>query len=61
MSLVRKLVLVLLQKNVLLKALHLSSAENNISDTSRNFQRFKELALLADADPELIPDHLWKI
>ena len=42
MGLVRKLVLVLLQKNILLNARHLSSAEKSIVDAlSRcNFQRF---------------------
>ena len=57
MGLVWKLVLVLLPINIPLKTRRLSSAINSISVALSccNFQKFRELAPLADVDPEPIP------
>ena len=63
MCLVRKLVLLSLQYNILIKARHIPGKLNTIADSlSRcDFQRFRELAPKADREPEVIPDHLWKL
>ena len=63
MALVRKLVLVCLEFNILLKAEHIQGVQNTIADSlSRcNFQKFRHLCPDADPQPAAIPPHLWKI
>jgi hypothetical protein len=62
MSLVRKLVLVSLRYNILIKGQHIIGKLNCIADAlSRNWQRIRELAPNADHNRTRIPDHLWKI
>lgn len=63
MALVRKLVLVCLEFNILLKAEHIQGVQNTIADSlSRcNFQKFRHLCPDADPQQAAIPPHLWKI
>lgn len=63
MSLVRKLVFSCLEFNILLKAEHIPSRLNAITDSlSRNdFQKFRRLCPTADATPWVIPSQLWQI
>jgi len=63
MALVRKLVLVCLELNILLKAEHIQGVQNTIVDSlSRcNFQKFRHVCPDADPQPAAIPPHLWKI
>ena len=63
MSLVRKLVLVCLEFNILIKAEHISGRFNSLADSlSRSdFQKFRRLCPTADACPCAIPSHLWEV
>lgn len=63
MVLVRRLVLVSLKYNILIKGQYVQSKMNGIADSlSRsNWQRFRNLAPEADKYPTKMPDHLWKI
>ena len=62
MTLVRNLVLLSLQYNIMLKAEHIPGKINSIADAlSPDWQRFKTLCPEADPKPTEIPDHLWKI
>ena len=63
MNLVRKLVLITLKYNILLKAQHISGSLNKIADSlSRcNWQLFRELAPEADKHHTIIPSHLLRI
>lgn len=63
MVLVRAITLRCLQRNIVFKAEHLSSIQNDKTDSLSRLQmaRFRELAPEADLEPEYIPDHLWNI
>lgn len=63
MRLVRKLTLLCLQRNILLKAEHIPGTNNEICDALSRFQdaRFRALAPEADALPASIPDEVWSI
>ena len=62
-SLVRKLILVSLRYNILIKGQYIIGKLNCIADAlSRcNWQHFRELAPNADHKHTHIPDHIWKI
>ena len=55
--LVRKMVLLLLENNIMFKAQHIYGKVNNIADalSRKQFQKFRTLAPKADQDPEPIP------
>lgn len=57
MMLVRKMVLLLLENNIMFKAQHIYGKVNNIADalSRKQFQKFRTLAPNADQDPEPIP------
>ena len=57
MMLVRKMVLLLLENNIMFKAQHIYGKVNNIADalSRKQFQKFRTLAPKADQDPEPIP------
>ena len=57
MMLVRKMVLLLLENNIMFKAQHIYGKVNNIADalSRKQFQKFRTLAPKADHDPEPIP------
>ena len=63
MTLIRKLVLVTIKYNILIKAQYIPGKLKNIADAlSRfNWQLFVELAAMAANEPTEIPDHLWKV
>lgn len=63
MVLVRRLVLLTLKLNMLIKAEHIPGKYNIIADSlSRcDWQRFRKMAPTADYSPTPIPSHLWKI
>lgn len=63
MYLVRRLVLLSLRFNILIKVQHIAGSSNGIADAlSRcNFQPFRKLFPFADQYPEVIPYHLWQI
>jgi hypothetical protein len=63
MTLVRNLVLLSLQYNIMLKAEHIPGKINNIADalSRSDWQRFKTLCPEADPKPTEILDYLWKI
>ena len=63
MTLVRNLVSLSLQYNIMLKAEHIPGKINSIADalSRSDWQRFKTLCPEADPEPTEIPDHLWKI
>ena len=55
--LVRKMVLLLLENNIMFKAQHIYGKVNNIADalSRKQFQKFRTLAPNAAQDPEPIP------
>lgn len=63
MVLVRKLVMLTLKHNILIKGVHIKGSLNSICDSlSRcNWQRFRELAPMAEKEPTPIPSHLWRL
>ena len=63
MVLVRAITLRCLQRNIVFRAEHLSSIQNDITDSLSRLQmaRFRELAPEADLEPKPVPDHLWNI
>jgi len=62
MSLVKKLVFIYLDFNILLKAQHIPGRLNSVADSlSRGeFQKFRRLCPKADDNPSVIPPHLWE-
>ena len=52
-----------LQRNIVLKAEHVSGIQNNITDSLSRLQikRFLALGPEAEIEPEPVPDHLWDI
>jgi hypothetical protein len=60
MTLVRNLVSLSLQYNIMLKAEHIPGKINSIADalSRSDWQRFKTLCPEADPEPTEIPDHL---
>ena len=62
MKLLRRLVLLTLQFNILLKAEHIEGSLNSIADAiSRSqWKRFRDLAPKADPNPIKIPAEIWK-
>ena len=63
MVLVRIITLKCLQLNVVLKAEHLSTSRNAVTDSLSRLQmnRFRQLAPEAEPEPEPVPDHLWSV
>ena len=63
MYLVRRLVLLSLRFNILIKIQHITGSSNVIADAlSRcNFQPFRKLSPFADQYSEVIPYHPWQI
>ena len=63
MVLVRIITLKCLQLNVVLKAEHLSTSRNAVTDSLSRLQmnRFQQLAPEAEPEPEPVPDHLWSV
>ena len=63
MVLVRIITLKCLQLNVVLKAEHLSTSRNAVTDSFSRLQmnRFRQLAPEAEPEPEPVPDHLWSV
>lgn len=63
MALLRRLVLLTLQYNLLIKAQHIPGKVNQIADSlSRgDFQRFRNLCPAAEPKKTEIPTHLWRI
>lgn len=63
MVLLRNLTIKCLQQNIVVKAEHVSGANNSITDALSRFQihRFRELAPTADQEPYKMPTQLWKI
>ena len=63
MTLLRIFTLKCLEYNLLVKAEHIPGFKNSIADSlSRlQFERFRELAPLAQKAPDEIPQHLWSI
>ena len=60
MELVRRLVLKLMLNNVVFKAKHIASVDNDIADSisRKQWQRFRELAPTAKSIPEIPPRDL---
>lgn len=63
MCIVRKLTLVCLELNIMIRASHLPGIFNSVCDALSRFQprRFRELAPEADLLPVEIPSHLWGV
>ena len=63
MTLVRRITLLCLEYNMVIKANHIQGVKNNLCDAlSRfQFQRFRQLAPEADPEPQPMPSCLWKI
>ena len=63
MVLLRNLTIKCLQQNIVMRAEHVSGANNSITDALSRFQihRFRELAPTADQEPYKMPTQLWKI
>ena len=63
MVLLRNLTMKCLQENIVVKAEHVSGANNSITDALSRFQmsRFRELAPMAEQEPCRIPAQLWLI
>ncbi|XP_071109316.1 uncharacterized protein [Haliotis cracherodii] len=63
MSLLRRLILLCLQHNILFKASYIPTHANVIADALSRFQwsRFKEAAPRADEIPAHIPQDIWQI
>lgn len=63
MSLVRLMTVKALQGNIIFKAAHVPGRKNLICDALSRFQlsRFRTLAPMSDANPSVVPDHLWKV
>ena len=62
MFLGRKLVFVCLDFNILLKAQHIPRRLNSVADSLSpgEFQKFRRLCPKADANPSVLPPHLWE-
>ena len=62
MHLIRSLVAVCLEYNILFKAVHIPGLDNSLADAISRFQlnRFRELAPWADANPTVIPTNTWR-
>ena len=63
MTILRAFTLQCLKFNVAVKAHHVSGKQNKICDSLSRllFQKFRQLAPEADAEPTAIPHHLWEI
>lgn len=63
MNIVRKLVLLLLQNNITIKAKHIPSKLNNIADSLSRSQwgKFHSLAPEADKWPTPLPQQIWDV
>ena len=63
MVLVRIITLNCLQLNVVLRAEHLSTSRNAVTDSLSRLQmnRVRQLAPDAEPEPESVPDHLWRV
>ncbi|MES9882579.1 MAG: hypothetical protein ABW185_17050 [Sedimenticola sp.] len=63
MILVRRLAIVCFQYNVVLKAKHVKGYTNSLCDALSRLQldKFRTLAPEADAEPGVVPSHLWTI
>lgn len=63
MTLLRAFTLKCLQLNIVAKAKHIVGASNIVTDSLSRFQmdKFRRHAPQAQNDPDVIPNHLWKI
>lgn len=63
MGLVKRLVLTCLRANISFSAKYIPGTSNNIADALSCFQEdhFRQLALLAESQPEKFPEELWNL